>query len=182
MHCPNCGQKQVSIDTRFCSRCGFQLAIVAELILNGGALPRLETIKKESDTWLTRKNGLVFSLLWFLIFVFLLTPLSAIADLGELPAFTAILGVFGGLILLLASLLLLKGPRRTQFALPQHFPPPASLYGTQSRGELESTWTPSAQDYVSGTPGDIRVPDTGELVHPGSVTENTTKLLRKEDK
>jgi len=33
MHCPKCGQQQVSDEMRFCSRCGFALGIVTELIL-----------------------------------------------------------------------------------------------------------------------------------------------------
>ena len=32
MYCPKCGHQQVSDDMRFCSRCGFQLTGVAELL------------------------------------------------------------------------------------------------------------------------------------------------------
>src|SRR5947209_8113358 len=38
MHCPRCGQPQVSNEVRFCSRCGFRLDIVTELLKNDGAL------------------------------------------------------------------------------------------------------------------------------------------------
>jgi hypothetical protein len=31
MHCPRCGQQQISDQTKFCSRCGFQLGLVSEL-------------------------------------------------------------------------------------------------------------------------------------------------------
>lgn len=168
------------METNFCSRCGFQLALVAELLANGGFLPRLETIEKKEQTIFTRKNGLVFSLFWFLLFVFLLTPLSAIANLGELPAVTAILGVIGGLLLLIASLLLLKSPSKSPSYLPQQAGGPRSLHRTPPRGELHTTWSPTAQDLVSPPATGFKAPDTGELVHPGSVTEATTKLLKKE--
>jgi predicted amidophosphoribosyltransferase len=38
MYCPQCSQEQVSEEMRFCSRCGFPLAIVSQLVRNGGAL------------------------------------------------------------------------------------------------------------------------------------------------
>ena len=43
MHCPKCGQQQVTDEMRFCSRCGFSLGIVTELLVTGGTLPERET-------------------------------------------------------------------------------------------------------------------------------------------
>src|SRR2546423_8942635 len=40
MFCPQCGQQQAN-EVRFCSRCGFPLAGVNELLLRGGQLPVL---------------------------------------------------------------------------------------------------------------------------------------------
>ncbi|MGE3466085.1 MAG: hypothetical protein AB7J13_04060, partial [Pyrinomonadaceae bacterium] len=39
MYCPNCGQERTSIETSFCSRCGFLLTGTAELLLTGGIIP-----------------------------------------------------------------------------------------------------------------------------------------------
>ena len=39
MFCPQCGQQQVTGVIRFCSRCGFQLDGVIQLLANGGMLP-----------------------------------------------------------------------------------------------------------------------------------------------
>src|SRR5687767_9461733 len=39
MYCPQCGQEQASSEMRFCSRCGFPLTGVAELLLSGGTSP-----------------------------------------------------------------------------------------------------------------------------------------------
>src|ERR1044071_5140388 len=39
MFCPQCGQQQVNGIIRFCSRCGFPLDGVIQLLANGGNLP-----------------------------------------------------------------------------------------------------------------------------------------------
>ena len=36
MFCPQCGHRQVSNDTRFCSRCGLPLGLVTDLVANSG--------------------------------------------------------------------------------------------------------------------------------------------------
>ena len=41
MFCPQCGQQQVTGVIRFCSRCGFPLDGVVQLLNNGGLLPVL---------------------------------------------------------------------------------------------------------------------------------------------
>ncbi|HEX8920215.1 MAG TPA: hypothetical protein VF766_01980, partial [Pyrinomonadaceae bacterium] len=38
MYCPQCGQQQTSSEMRFCSRCGFPLGGVMELLAQGGVL------------------------------------------------------------------------------------------------------------------------------------------------
>ena len=38
MFCPNCGQRQVSNEARFCPACGFPLEVVGELVASGGRL------------------------------------------------------------------------------------------------------------------------------------------------
>ena len=38
MFCPQCSQQQVAGEMRFCSRCGFPLTIVSQLVSSGGAL------------------------------------------------------------------------------------------------------------------------------------------------
>lgn len=42
MFCPQCGHRQVSNDTRFCSRCGLPLGLVTDLVGNSG-----EQLKRE---------------------------------------------------------------------------------------------------------------------------------------
>ena len=47
MHCPSCGQQQVSLETKFCSRCGFPLGVVSEVLAHGGFLPQLAELYKK---------------------------------------------------------------------------------------------------------------------------------------
>ena len=39
IHCPKCGQQQTSNEIRYCSRCGFLLTGVSEIVANDGVLP-----------------------------------------------------------------------------------------------------------------------------------------------
>jgi hypothetical protein len=39
MFCPQCSQEQINGQLRFCSRCGFPLRIVSQLVAGGGSLP-----------------------------------------------------------------------------------------------------------------------------------------------
>lgn len=179
MYCPRCGQEQVSSELRFCSRCGLPLNLVTEVVLNGGTLPQLEEMVK-SNTLFTRRNGLIFTLFWFLFFVLILTPLFGIADIEEMAGVTAILGTMGGLILLIASFTVLKKePKHKKFdnahfaqneirnlnearqsALPPHQSIPVSTYAPPPAG----SWQSNTED-----------------LQPTSVTEETTKLLKKEE-
>ena len=56
---------------------------------------------------------------------------------------------------------------------------PAQFYAPVERGSLPPTQSQPAATYMPPE-GSWRGPDTGELAHPGSVTETTTKLLKKD--
>lgn len=191
MHCPRCGQQQVSEDTRFCSRCGFPLALVSEILLNGGTLPQLiQAQNAGNQKLLTRSNGLKFGLAWFLVGTFLLTPLAAITDIDELAAAFAVFGFIGGVLIMILSLLFLE-------KTPKTFPSAAgNIYQTNNylsgapapaapQNALPPQQTyPAQQDFVPpvGAAGNWKAPDTGELTgRPHSVTEGTTKLLNKDE-
>jgi len=73
MHCPVCGQQQMSGETRFCSRCGFPLTGVAELIATGGAAA---TSSVQTGKESPRKRGLKQGLFVFLL-TFLIVPIVA---------------------------------------------------------------------------------------------------------
>ena len=182
MHCPRCGQQQVSNDTKFCSRCGFQLGLVAELLNHGGFLPQLAELYKGKGSWFTRKNGVIFSLLWFIFFVMMVPAFFGIADADDAAGVSAVFGLFTTIMLLVVSLAFLKKPTRA-FELPGgdiNAARPAHLYGGVPMQELPPQQTQPAASYMPPE-GGWRAPETGDLQRPASVVEGTTKLLKKDE-
>ncbi len=181
MYCPKCSQQQVSEETKFCSRCGFPLGLVSEILAHGGFLPQLADLYK-SKKIVTRRNGLIFSLFWFLIFVVILAPFVGITGgPGEVIGSLALLGTVGSLMMVIASFLILK-KEPVNLELPNHELPNRSVYnihGTQKTA-LPPSQSQPAQSYVPPA-NSWKAPDTGEFAQPRSVIEGTTKLLRKED-
>src|SRR5262245_62013450 len=125
MHCPRCGQQQVTEDTKFCSRCGFSLNIIAEVVANGGSLPQLDMLAQQmgKKKWLTRKNGMAFSLFWLIFFLLIMAPFWGILDVERLSAMSAVLGIFGGFLLFLFSVIFLESPPKGPYYYP-HPPMP----------------------------------------------------------
>lgn len=182
MHCPRCGQQQVSDETKFCSRCGFQLAIVAELLLHGGTLPQLAAIQQKK-TFFNKKNGVLFSVAWFIFFTMFLTSFWGILNVDELAGISAVTGVFGALLLLIGSLVLLPSSKITaKLPMPDIpvLPRPVGLYGSSGAQALPPQQQQPA-DFYAAPQGGWRAPDTGDLVERGSVIENTTKLLKRDE-
>ena len=183
MHCPRCGQQQISEEIKYCSRCGLPLAIVAEVLAHGGFLPRLSDLQKDKK-WLTRNNGLKIALLWFVVFI-CLVPLAGVTKApGDITGGLAILGFVGGLLLTVLSFLFLPSLPKTSknqgdfqninFASPQTLTGNAATAATA----LPPQTSQPVSDYAA--PGAWKAPDTGELA-PHSVTDNTTKLLQKSE-
>jgi len=182
MHCPRCGQQQVSEETKFCSRCGFPLGLVSEILFHGGFLPQLADLPKNKK-WLTRKNALKFALSWFLVMCFILAPISGIADLDDLAGFFAVIGFMGAIVMVIFSFLFLS--KEKKFYENENFlqgaQQPAQFAGRQNQQALPPQHAQSAQSYMPPPANSWKAPDTGELTRPGSVTEHTTKLLRKDE-
>ena len=181
MHCPRCGQQQVSDQTKFCSRCGFQLGLVSELLANGGFLPQLSELYNKKTTFFTRKNGVVFSVLWFIFWVMMVPAFFGIAGEEDAAGVSAVFGVFTTMMLLIISLAALRPARKALDLNALSMAQPANLYGNQAVGALPPQQTQPATSYMPPE-GSWRAPDTGDLARrPGSVTEGTTKLLQKDE-
>ncbi len=181
MHCPRCGQQQVSDQTKFCSRCGFQLGLVSELLMNGGFLPQLAELHKGKSSLFSRKNGLIFTVLWFIFFVMMMPAFFGIAGADEAAGISAVFGVFSTMMLLILSIAFLKrAPKPFELAASQMHSP-ASLYGHSAMGALPPQQSQPASTYMAPE-GSWRAPDTGDLARrPSSVVEGTTKLLKKDE-
>lgn len=179
MYCPRCGQQQVSSEIRFCSRCGLPLNLITEVVLHNGTLPQLEEAFK-NKTIFTRRNGLIFTLFWFLFFVLILTPLFGIADVDELAGISAVLGTMGGLILLLASLTVLKkAPKQECITNLQVSSDEARNLYQGRHTALPAQQSIPASSYMPPPAGSWQ--SNTEDLQPTSVTEETTKLLNKEE-
>lgn len=180
MFCPRCSQEQVSEITKFCSRCGFPLGLVAEVLAHDGFLPQLAEVNSKKSRW-TRKNGVLFAFFWFMFFSLILAPLFGIIDIDALAAMCAVVGTMGGIFLTVFSLVYLKKESKNIEFYNQSLPnyKARNLYEAQPN-VLPSQHSQTAQSYVSPT-DKWKAPDTGELVQPGSVTDGTTRLLNNQD-
>ena len=177
MYCPQCGQQQVTEETRFCARCGFPLVGVMDLLAHGGILP----VREESspDKTSPRRKGIHQGLLMMFIGVLLTPVLAILSDLfvpDILVPLSAIIFFWGGILRILYALIIEKSAAPSkQEAVPAYVPP-------SMPAQLGPTARPSALPPQRSTPvtGWRQRTDTSELVPPPSVTENTTRLLDKE--
>ena len=180
MHCPSCGQHQISNETKFCSRCGLPLGLVSEVVAYGGFLPQLAELHKKK-THYTKKNGVVASVFWFILFTMLFPAIIGIGNgPEELAGISAVLGFFGGLMMLIASLVFLPSSKPAFVPRPPMMPgiPQApGLYAPHQQA-LPPQQTMPASTYAPPKAGRWR--DTNDL-EPASVTESTTRLLTKEE-
>ena len=183
MHCPKCGQQQLSEDTRFCSRCGFLLAGIAEIVANGGILPGDHRLTSRPVST-PRKNGIKQGLFIFLL-SFLLVPLAIMISLGiDAPPVVAIMLAIcltaGGLLRMAYALMFESNDSGDSAQLEPNMMTVAANYLNRHTppNELPPQQSIPASAFVSPQTGAWR--DTNDLNEPDSVTDNTTKLLQKE--
>lgn len=177
MHCPVCGQLQVTEETRFCSRCGFLLTGVAQLVTKGGVI---DGPVDDSRTTTPRNRGLKQGLFIFLL-SFLIVPIIAIltvASGGEPYAvvIAAILLTVGGLLRAAYAFMFQSNSYAPNVDLAS--PSQRAMTGSAGTAALPAQHSTPASEYI--TPGGLWK-ETNELaVPPPSVIDNTTKLLQKE--
>lgn len=190
MYCPQCGQQQVSNELRFCSRCGFPLIGVGELLANGGVLPQSQAPPSETTPQVSPRRKGVQQGVALIFIAAVLTPffgaLNAYLRFPEIFAtLTAIIGFIGGALRVLYALLFEQGApknvvyvhanqQQQQTASFPVYSQPVRPSGDINRGR-------ALQPQQSAPVSNWRRPDTAELANPPSVTENTTKLLDKKD-
>jgi hypothetical protein len=179
MHCPSCGQQQVSAEIKFCSRCGFPMGLISEVLANGGFLPQLAELNKKRSIF-NRKNGVIFGFLWFMLFT-LFAIIMNIADAPSIPIEMCMaIACFGSMMIILGSVALL--PSSKKYFIDQQMRPSPMTHGLHGAGHhqaLPPQQSIPASAYAPPGAGSWR--DTKDL-ESTSVTESTTKLLEKEDK
>lgn len=185
MHCPQCGQLQVSEITRFCSRCGFLMDGVSQLLATGGILqsyPNGEVTTERSAKWKGVHQGMILFLLGVLL-VPIMGVFSAFTGgmLSEgfqmLAALFALICFVGGPLRMLYAALFEQGAPRLATTMQQ--PPNAYVARTLSAPQPAPGRVNVLPPANVNPAGGWRRPNTSELVGRPSVTENTTRLLDK---
>src|SRR2546423_620728 len=103
MYCPNCGQQQIVNELKFCSRCGFPMEGVVNLLSSGGLVPQpiaaQSGLKELSPRQKGQRQGAMMMLLTILL-VPLVGIITGVLDLlpGLFIPLTAILLFVGGLL------------------------------------------------------------------------------------
>jgi hypothetical protein len=181
MHCPKCGQQQISDQTRFCSRCGFLLTGVAQVVANEGIVPMAAPAKFAMGS--PRRRGVMQGPFVFLL-AFLLVPLVAIICMAlmigpEPVAITAIVLTVGGLLRIAYAMMFESGVSGVNTLEQNVMAASQNLFaGKKEAGELPPAQSIPTSAYAP--PGTGRWRETNELEVPGSVTDSTTKLLHEE--
>lgn len=182
MFCPQCGQQQVTGVIRFCSRCGFPLDGVIQLLNNGGVIPAYRDTS-EPEKISARRKGVKQGGLLLLSGAVVVPILAMFASFANGSTFLEILAALAAIICFIG------GPLRMLYAgvFEEGAPPRPRLYGPPVPMHAQQQFVPHAQAPALPPPpvrpqGSWRRPNTAELANPPSVTENTTRLLEKEDR
>ena len=159
---------------RFCSRCGFALGGVTELLDNDG-VPRSGDGEPQPQMVSPRRKGVsqgVMMMMMGAVVVPLLGILSSYNPSHKvemLVGLSAVIFFVGGLVRILYALLFEQGARGKNILTRDK---PAEVNpGARVNAALPPPQTIPASSYAP------RRATTAELVPPPSVTENTTKLL-----
>lgn len=181
MYCPRCGQQQISDEIRFCSRCGFLLTGISEVVANGGQIPE-KYLKAGNGKNSPRKRGVRHGAMLFLSGI-LIVPLIAIIFVGILKtppyfvALAALLTFVGGLLRMIYALLLESGDPADKTLEENVIETGQKLLNKQqNKNALPPEQSIPTSAYVPPTAGNWR--DTNDL-EPPSVTEKTTRLLHE---
>lgn len=172
MFCPKCSQQQVSDETRFCSRCGFQLNVVKALLVNDDLPPNTETLKPDRSI---RLRDLTIGA--FLMFI--LALIGAALTVGMPPFHSGRIII---LVLAWVALTLLINVKPiiqyflradTSASTRDDFSPSkiVSKLTSQNNKALPESHSIPASDLIMPSL------NTAEMTQPPSITEKTTNLL-----
>lgn len=168
------------MDTNYCSRCGFLLAAVGDLLQTGGVNPLATT--RTSSKQSPRRRGLKQGLFLFLM-TFLVAPLLGMISLAlNVEPIAAGIGVIicfiGGLLRMAYALMFESSEPGVPTLEEKVLAGANSLHAVKSNALPPQSSTPAA-NYFTPVAGNWR--DTNDL-QPTSVTESTTRLLDEDEK
>lgn len=176
MYCPQCSQPQISDEMRFCSRCGFPLGKVMQLVATGGDLGTPEAPKKpkRSPTMRGVRLGtwIMLASLAFSLFVGFLAALEEDFVVLLLPAAVVFLV---GFIRLFYAVFVQDRRELQQKEVETNVV--AELLGHAPMNVRSQLGQPSNLPVETFT---RPIKTTAEVAQPPSVTENTTRFLDDE--
>lgn len=112
MYCPQCGEKQNHINTKFCSRCGFLMLGLSEVVKAGG-LPKAMTEIRDPNAISPRRRGLKQGGFMFLSGIVLVPMLALITEtfgIGEFfVAAAAMLTFLAGFVRMIYAIVFQSG-------------------------------------------------------------------------
>lgn len=180
VYCPRCGQEQISPEVRFCSRCGFLMTGMGEIVLGGGIPQQLLPSAPKPPT--PRRRGLKQGGAWFLLGVVLVPILGILSSLirfpDELVGLAAVLFFLGGIVRMVFALIFESGNPSEKTLEENVYQTAQKLLNKNPQANaLPPQQSIPTEGYVPPRPANWR--DTNDL-EPSSVTDSTTKLLHKD--
>jgi hypothetical protein len=180
MYCPKCSQQQSSEEVRFCSRCGFQLGVVKELLAQteAHAVTGVEPVAPVPSRGLSRRDVTVGALLMFVVgLIVVLVPGTTPPPVRE-AQLLMLVGMFIALTLLVNFIRPLLRAANKLFgeedAAP--LPAPAPDLTTRVSPAAHRAALPPTRAFPAAASTSPRV-NTAEMLRRPSVTEHTTNLL-----
>ncbi len=174
MFCPKCSQQQVNDETRFCSRCGFQLNVVKALLANDD-LPQTQTTEIQKADRSLRKRDVTIGAL--LMFILAFTVAAITIDMPASHSARILSLIIAWLVL---TLLINVKPMFQYFLQADSSAKDISTKETFSNlstnikhAALPSSHSIPAENLITSNI------NTAEMVSPRSVTERTTNLLEQ---
>jgi hypothetical protein len=179
--CPRCGQEQISPEVRFCSRCGFLMNGLAEVVLNGGIQQPLSPTDHKPPT--ARRRGLKQGGAWFLLGAILVPLLAVLSQLlhfkEEIAGLAAIIFFIGGIVRMIFALLFETGNPADATIEQSVYQTAQKLLNKKGKANaLPPSQSIPVDNYAPPRASNWR--DTNDL-EPSSVTDSTTKLLNNKE-
>ena len=180
VYCPRCGQEQVSAETRFCSRCGFVMNGLQEIVLNGGIPQQLTANEPKLPT--PRRRGLKQGGAWFLFGIVIVSVLAVLAELfrfnDNIVALAAVIFLLGGFVRMVFALIFESGNPADKTLEENVYQTAQKILKKQpSANSLPPSHSIPVDNYAPPRAANWR--DTNDL-EPRSVTDPTTKLLERD--
>lgn len=174
MHCPRCGHQQNSDEIRFCAKCGLEISGVKELLA-----PELRQTKAERKREINKAQRQGFSMILFGLVVILI--LAILRDFFTVPkalfAASVLIFMVGGMIRMVSPFIFGGSNQKESKgdSLENN-----ELETRRLSGNNLSDKSLSEAEFRPPVNFGEQIYDTNELVSPLSITENTTRNLKKE--